>query len=734
MSAATTAAEGVVQSSQQHQLERLDDTDVYATAWSDAVRQAKQEAKNNNCVVKWGGRGQGGRGLARRTFQPLDIVVPSVRLEYVGSIKSASATTATTTAVASEAAAVATKGQARVLLEHAHLKLLSGHIYALTGANGCGKSSLLRRMAAGKIPGFPPHVSTLYLSHEDDSYGDAERMMDDISVKDWVLQRYHAYCNDTVQVAGQAHMEDLEAAMEDLDVVNDPGAAQRMEELAEAISALEDELASKDSASEIERQAETALAFMGIHASRELQLRKLTDGQRKKVSLAMALLCCSSCDLLLLDEPTNSLDVPGLLQLRQLVESVSASSSSSHAATSGDRLRPTTVVIVSHDSDFINDVATDVIEFHDGTLHYYNGNYTDYQIQRQQLERHQLRQAVTLEKKQETMRQTLENLKKRAGTKKTARTVTSHKKKMERVLGDSDNNSNSSAQLLVAKQQRKRFDDEPDKSIQFSFRNCNSQWGEPLIAAMGVGHRYERETAACDSSPPMEPNQGKESDDRALHVIAKKDGFLFDCVDLCVEEGGTYCILGENASGKSTLLKILAKLIEPTEGKIVHALNVDVAFLDQSHQVRQIADCQAGTTVTALQYLTDRFPTKTQHEIRGELTAFGLNPKQAAVDVRFLSGGERCRLFMAETMLRNPQVLCLDHPTANLDVESVEALIYGLSHWNGTLVMVSHDANFLRSLDAQCYVMIAGEGKLRRVEGGVDAYLRSFGTRRLTNR
>lgn len=99
--------------------------------------------------------------------------------------------------------------------------------------------------------------------------------------------------------------------------------------------------------------------------------------------------------------------------------------------------------------------------------------------------------------------------------------------------------------------------------------------------------------------------------------------------------------------------------------------------------------------------------------------------------MRFLSGGERCRLCIVDVMLQNnPEVLCLDHPTANLDVESVEALIYGLAHWNGTTIIVSHDAHFLRSLEAKCYVLIAEEGKLRRVEGGVDAYLRSFGTRR----
>lgn len=129
---------------------------------------------------------------------------------------------------------------------------------------------------------------------------------------------------------------------------------------------------------------------------------------------------------------------------------------------------------------------------------------------------------------------------------------------------------------------------------------------------------------------------------------------------------------------------------------------------------------------TPLSYLTQKFPQKTEHEIRAELTSFGLNPKQAGTELRFLSGGERCRLCLAEIMLRNPHVICLDQPTANLDLESVDALIYGLKKWDGTVIMVSHDAYFLRSLDVKLYALIADEGKLRRVEGGIEAYLRSF--------
>jgi len=206
-------------------------------------------------------------------------------------------------------------------------------------------------------------------------------------------------------------------------------------------------------------------------------------------------------------------------------------------------------------------------------------------------------------------------------------------------------------------------------------------------------------------------------------VVTKPD-FLFDCVELSIDEGGRYCILGSNGCGKSVLLRILAKLIEPEEGTVKHALNLGIGFLDQDYIERVCGELvDNDNSQNALSFLSKRFPTKTQKEIRGELTAFGLSPSQATTNIMFLSAGERQRLFLVDIMLNSPQLLILDNPTSSLDMESVEALVFGLSTWNGTVVMVSHDANFIREVDAKCFALV--HGKLRRVDG-IDAYLRSF--------
>ena len=120
------------------QLESLDDTDAHATAWADAIAAAA--ASDSGRPPAWGGRGRGGRGLSRRTYQPHDVVVDGVTLEFVGD-------SAVVTARSGEA-----RGRSRILLEGATLKLLPGRTYSLVGRNGCGKSTLLKRMASGRIP------------------------------------------------------------------------------------------------------------------------------------------------------------------------------------------------------------------------------------------------------------------------------------------------------------------------------------------------------------------------------------------------------------------------------------------------------------------------------------------------------------------------------------------------------------------------------------------------------
>jgi ATPase subunit of ABC transporter with duplicated ATPase domains len=442
------------------QLRALDDTDYYATAWADVLEKA------NDFGVQWGGRGQGGRGRARRTFQPKDVVVDDVRLEFVGS-HSASC---------------------RMLLEGATLKLLSGSIYALVGYNGNGKSTLLRRIDAGRVPGFPPHISTLYIPQ--DIFDSVDKDTTPLTI----LLRHHERHSQTSKGSVEYEIQQLEEELDDLDVEREDD-QRRIEEIGEEISQLEDSQLPVN-AHDLNKDIENALSFVGLKESLfQSPMRSLSPGLRKKVSMAMALIC--RFDLLLWDEPTDSLDIAGLIQLRRILSIICSS-------------RNTTVLLVSHDQDLINDTATDVIYLSQQQLAYYPGNYNDFLFYRQQGDLHQLRQVVALEKKHGAMIKTLDNLKKQAipkrgGTKKTDRQIESHKKKIERVGLNVDgkghkwkqqkagtgikpgsiNAVDASARRGLTTQQllqmaQKSVQPPPDKAVQFVFRNVSSQWGEPL--------------------------------------------------------------------------------------------------------------------------------------------------------------------------------------------------------------------------------------------------------------
>lgn len=722
----------------QQQLRSLDDTDGFATAWADLLSKSSQEG-NISAPVLWGGRGRGGRGI-RRTHQPQSIVVEGIHLEYVGVHNQGGAGSISE-------AKKQTILPSKVLLEGATLKLLPGHVYALVGRNGSGKSTLLRRIQAGKIPGFPPHVTTLYIPQElqlgvtnEASSGSGDQSL---SVLQVVQDNFVVFSKGT-STSLHCQMELLEKELEELDDADE----EKMEELCEELFELQDAIDHMEKGGREESQSRSdnglqhrmkeSLVLFGIDETLHCQpYIKLSPGQRKKVALSLAALAAAMVSpshqfLLCLDEPTNHLDVSGLIKLRQFL---------------GEETQRT-VLLVSHDTDLLNDVATDVILFAERALSYFPGNYTSFQKSFAQQELHHLRQQVSLDNKRNNTVQTIHHLQgrsapRRGGSRKKSKMIATQRKKLERQGIEKDDKGHrwtqqragtgikpgalngidastrkdlSTAELLKLAETSVR--PPPDKAVQFVFRRHNSLWGEPLIMAMDAGHGY-----GVDETCSTEPTK---TDPLA---ISKKLGYLFDCVDLCIKEGHTYCLLGSNASGKSTLLRLLAKREEPLEGSIQHAQNVKIGYFGQEtmDEILVKACSTSATTTTGLSHLATLFPSKTEKELRGELTNFGLDSKQATTNVLFLSGGERCRLCLAALMLTDPQVLCLDNPTTNLDVESVEALVYGLQRWEGgTIVMVSHDTNMIRALEAECAVLMEDEGKLRRVEGTIDDYLRSF--------
>lgn len=244
--------------------------------------------------------------------------------------------------------------------------------------------------------------------------------------------------------------------------------------------------------------------------------------------------------------------------------------------------------------------------------------------------------------------------------------------------------------------------------------------------AYDIGFGTDRELISAQLN--VSPDSLATINDEGKLKIQKRDGFLFDCVDICIEEGSKNCLLGPHDSSAS-LLQVLAKKLQPVEGTVHHASGVQVGYCNSQTISDLIADVDAKTT--ALDYLTPRYPQKTEKELRGHLTSFGLSPSsQEKTPLCYLSGGESFRFALAALMLNDPPVLCIENPSSSLDVESVHALIHGLQNWNGTIVMTSVDAFFLRSLDGvKCFVIVPEEGKLRRIPSemqGIDGFLKTL--------
>mmetsp|Transcript_31129 Transcript_31129/g.34840 ORF Transcript_31129/g.34840 Transcript_31129/m.34840 type:complete len:587 (-) Transcript_31129:31-1791(-) len=559
-----------------------------------------------------------------------------------------------------------------------------------------------------------------------------------------VATHYIKDCQSSSNAATQYEIQQLEDRIETLDL-QDEEQQHTMELLCEELSKLEDQLTIHDDDITllIQQHRDLFEKDFSIDTFDVVPCKELSLLQRKNALLCTAMICCRYTTLLLLDDPTKDLDVRGLIRLRLLIDNTYRKYS--------------TVVMVSHDIDLINDVSTDIVDLCLQKLWYYpNSNYDAYRIMKEQKEQHYMKQSLLLEKKNEQLQTTLRSIKDRpvpkrkGGGKKKAKAVASQRKKIEwntksrqvfestssentnGVPWNNNNNNNTLIQRLKLREILKTG--VPDKAVQFVFPPVTSFWGEPLITAFDVGYKDKEErrddTAQTIDHASLSMTNG----------IVKRPGYIFDCVDLCVEEGSVYCLLGP-ALHTVLLLKLLAKKhnVKPTEGTVHHASGITIEYYCQNNaEELDVSGMNITSPIenTALNVLLELFPAQNEQTIRGHLTSFGLSPtSQAKTPIACLSGGEYFRFQLAKSMLFQPYVICIEHPTSHLDVESVEAFSYGLRHWNGTVIMICQDANFLRSLQTvNMYVIIPEEGKVRRIvdDGtmkGMDSYLQSLATK-----
>jgi len=371
----------------------------------------------------------------------------------------------------------------------------------------------------------------------------------------------------------------------------------------------------------LESEARRILAGLGFaDADVERDIGEFSGGWMMRVALARLLL--QNPDVLLLDEPTNHLDLASVEWLTGFLAQYAGA-----------------IVLVSHDRDFINDVANRIVELHDGMATEYVGDYADFVDQRDERIAFLQRQARVQGRKVAQLERFIERFRYKR-TK--ARQVQSRIKQLDRM-------------------ERIEVRDTRVKSVRFRFPQPPRS-GRTVISLEGVAKAY------------------------GDNVVYAGD------LDLVLERGQKVALIGPNGAGKSTLLKILAGVLDFEGGTRTLGSNVRVAYFAQ-HQIDALNPAN-----TVFNELNDAAPMLSTSAVRALLGAFLFSGEAAEKKVGVLSGGEQTRLALAKLLADPANLLCLDEPTNHLDIQSRDVLEDALNAFSGTIVLITHDRYLIRSV------------------------------------
>jgi ATP-binding cassette subfamily F protein 3 len=514
------------------------------------------------------------------------------------------------------------------LLDNVDVTLNPGDKIGLIGANGAGKSSLFGLLRGelhadqGEID-FPSKWRMAYVAQETPAL---DRAALDYAIDgDITLRR----------------LEDELAFLE-----SEPESAANGTLIGELYSALADA-----DAYTVRSRGEQLLTGLGFTMEQMQQpVASFSGGWRMRLNLAQALMCPS--DLLLLDEPTNHLDLDAIIWLEDWLKRY-----------------PGTLIIISHDRDFLDGVTNVIVHIDERKLKRYSGNYSSFERQRAA----QMILAQGTLEKQTRQRAHLESFinrfKAQASKARQAQSRMKALAKMEEL-----------APLRAA--------------AEFSF-----EFREPLNAPnpllvmehVNAGYRIESETD---------------------HSVSEKT--IVSGINFSLQIGQRIGLLGVNGAGKSTLIKTIAGELKPLTGDAQFGKGLAIGYFAQ-HQVEMLRHEESP-----LWHLGRIAPNVREQELRNFLGSFNFNGQMVTSKIEPFSGGEKARLALALIVWQRPNLLLLDEPTNHLDLETREALTMALAQFEGTLVVVSHDRHLLRATTDQ--FIIVADGKLQPFDGDLDDY------------
>ncbi|MDX9873989.1 MAG: ATP-binding cassette domain-containing protein [Spongiibacteraceae bacterium] len=501
----------------------------------------------------------------------------------------------------------------KTLLEGASLRIHPGEKSALVGANGAGKTTLFM-LLEGRIQIDAGTVSIPQqwrIAHMKQEVPAGERL-----ALDYVLD-------------GDSELRRIQA-----ELAQEP-AGERLAQLHAELDAIDGYNA--------ERRAEQLLRGLGFPGD---QLRRpvsdFSGGWRIRLNLAQALMC--PADLLLLDEPTNHLDLDASLWLAQWLKRFQG-----------------TLLLISHDRDFIDDVCEQIVHIEQQQLFSYRGNYSAFERQRAE----RLAQQQIAFEKQQARRAHIQSFIDRFRAKATkAKQAQSRIKELERM-----------ERLAPA---------HVDSPFDFSFREPE-RFSDPLLSisqgAAGYGEHQ-----------------------------------LLSGLNLSIHPGTRLGLLGANGAGKSTLLKTLAGALPLLQGERVTGEHTRIGYFTQ-HQLEAL-DLDASP----LLHVQRLSPTAREQEIRDFLGGFNFRGDRATNPIRHSSGGEKARLALALIVWQRPNLLLLDEPTNHLDLEMCHALTVALQAFEGAVVIISHDRHLLRNTVDD--LLLVANGRVQPFDGDLNDYSR----------
>ena len=497
------------------------------------------------------------------------------------------------------------------LLQQADLTVFPGQKVGIIGANGCGKSSLFALLQqklqpdAGSVS-IPSSWTISTVAQETPAL--------DISAMDYVLQGDEKLYPLLQQLKITDGSVDLAAVHHQIDALDGYRA---------------------------EAKAGVLLDGLGFSGTAQQQsVKSFSGGWRMRLNLAKALM--QPAQLLLLDEPTNHLDLDAVLWLEKYLASF-----------------PGTLLLISHDRDFLDAVVDNTVHIDNQTLTLYKGNYSQFERQRaEHLAQHQ----SMFEKQQ--------------------RQVAHLQKFIDRFRAQATKAKQAQSRIKALERMTLLAPAHADSPFQFEFLQPRSL-PNPLLKMENVKAGYG-------------------------------DTAILQQINFQLLPGSRIGLLGRNGAGKSTLIKLLSGSLTPQAGQIWYANGVSIGYFAQ-HQLETLRPQDSP-----LQHLVRLAPEATEQQLRDYIGGFGFHGDKALSPCAPFSGGEKARLVLALLVYQRPNLLLLDEPTNHLDLDMREAIVMALQSFEGAIVVVSHDRHLLSSTTDEFYLV--AHGKVAPFAGDLSDY------------